>query len=585
MYLKTFLNIISFLLLFNLIQCDENPIVETTLGPISGKILRTLIKNVDYFGFMGIPFAAPPVGELRFMAPQPADPWDETLKATREKPACIQFNNDVKKGQELGWYGVEDCLYLDVFTPAIDEESRPVIVFIYNEHFQNSYNKSKDYAPDFFIEEDVIVVTLSHRLSAFGFLSLENDMVPGNAGLKDIVEGLEWVRDNIKQFGGDPDRVTLMGLEGGAAAIDLLIHTKAKDLFQAAILHSGSSWASTYLQEDVRDRAFKLGELVEKTSTNDVQLLKELQNVPAPDLLTKDVHASPDDYFKQTQKSVVAFSPIVEKQPDGLITEYPEDSMEKIDIPIMIGSNSREALEPMMQYLIEPRYITFLRKDFPLLLPRRLRFRFDPIKDVYDDATKDIRDFYFKNGKINLKSVPDLLTYMGDASVNYVVDYTARLYSERSEKPVYYYYFDYISNLNENKKNLMKYSNTEEGTWGTATGDEMCYLFKCPALADEYLKLEKNVPEEKLVQKKMIKMWTNFVKYGNPTPDNEEDLGLKWPSYTSEKKEYLHIDKQMQIKQDLNKKRYEFWDQFIDKWGAMAVDGVISESINKKDEL
>lgn len=67
MYLKTFLNIISFLLLFNLIQCDENPIVETTHGPVSGKILRTLIKNVDYFGFMGIPFAAPPVGELRFM--------------------------------------------------------------------------------------------------------------------------------------------------------------------------------------------------------------------------------------------------------------------------------------------------------------------------------------------------------------------------------------------------------------------------------------------------------------------------------------------------------------------------------------
>lgn len=448
-----------------------------------------------------------------FQPPQPVDPWDETLTTAKEKPACVQYNNDVKKGQPHGMYGVENCLYLDVFTPGIDEKERAVIVLIVNNHFLNSYNKSKDYAPDFFIEEDVIVVTISHRLSAMGFLSLEDELLTGNSGLKDIVKGLEWIRDNIEQFGGDPNRITLMGLQGGAAGIDLLMHSKAKDLFSAAILHSGTSWSSAYLQQNVRERAFRLGELMKVASSSDIKLLKDLQGIPAIDLLSRDLHASPNDYFKDTQQSVIAFGPIVEKQPDGLITKYPEDSTDKIDIPILMGSNSREGMEGMIQYLIEPRYISFLNKDFPLLLPRRLKFRFDPRKDVYDEAAKEITDFYFKNGEIKIKTVPDLVTYMGDALTGYVVDYTARVYSERSLKPVYYYHFDYISDLNENKKNLMKHSTMQDGTWGAVTGDEMCYLFKCPALLNEYLKLEKNVPEEKIVQKKMIKMWTNFAKY------------------------------------------------------------------------
>lgn len=387
-------------------------------------------------------------------------------------------------------------------------------MFVFNDHFLNSYNKTRDYAPDFFIEEDVVIVTISHRLSALGFLSLQDDYLPGNSGLKDIVQGLEWVRDNIEQFGGDPKRITLMGLQGGAAGIDLLIHSKAKDLFSAAILQSGTSWTSAYLQEDVKGRAFKLGELMDRTSSNGVKLLKELQQISPEALLSRDLHASPSDYFKHTQKSVITFGPIVESQPDGLITEYPEDSAEKINIPIMMGFNSREGLESSLQYLIEPRYIGFLRKDFPVLLPRRLKFQFDPLNNVFDKILKEIKDFYFKRGEITLKSVPQFVTFMGDALINYAMDYTARVYSERSLKPVYYYHFDYYSDLNENKNNLMKLSTIQDGTWGAATGDEMCYLFKCPNLINEYLKLEETKPEEKTVQMKMIKLWTNFAKYG-----------------------------------------------------------------------
>ncbi|XP_075981625.1 uncharacterized protein LOC142980177 [Anticarsia gemmatalis] len=585
MFNRNVLISIAVLVCVNYVVCTEKPVVDTTHGKISGKVLKTLFKNVDYYGFMGIPFAEPPVGELRFLPPKPIEPWEGILSATKEKPACVQFNNNIKKKQPLGQYGSEDCLYLDIFTPGTDKEQRTVIVFLFNDHFLNSYNKTKDYAPDFFIEEDVVVVTIAHRLSAFGFLSLENEILPGNAGLKDIVVGLEWVKANIEQFGGDPDKITLMGLQGGAAGIDLLIHSKAKHLFRAAILQSGTSWTSAYLQEDVKERAFKLGEMMNITTSSGTTLLKELTKISAENLLSRDLHSSPDDYFKTTQKSVIAFAPVVEKQPDGLITEYPEDSNEKINIPIMLGSNSRDGLETTLHYLIEPRYIAFLKKDFPVLLPRRLKFQFDPREQVFDDITEEIKEFYFPRGEINLKSLPYLITMMGDALTNYAVDYTAKVYAERSTKPVYYYHFDYYSDLSENKKNIMKYSTIEDGTGGAATGDEMCYLFKCPDLEDDYLRFEEAKTEESVMQKKMVKLWTNFAKYGNPTPDDDAVLeGLRWPSYTIENQQYLHIDKHMRIKTDLYKNRFEFWDNFIGKWEKRAVNGIVSESVNKKDD-
>ncbi|CAH0590427.1 unnamed protein product [Chrysodeixis includens] len=585
MYLKNVYISIALLICLKFVVCEEKPEVDTTHGKIMGKVLKTLM-DVDYYGFMGIPYAVPPVGELRFLDPQPLDPWEGVLRTTKEQPACIQFNNDVKKGQSLGHYGSEDCLYLDVFTPAIDEQKRAVVMFIFNDHFLNSYNKSKDYAPDFFIREDVVVVTISHRLSALGFLSLEDDILPGNAGLKDIVQGLEWVKDNIEKFGGDPKRITLMGLQGGAAAIDLLIHSKAKDLFSGAILHSGTSWTSAYLQEEVKQRAFRLGELMNRTSNDGIKLISDLQEVPAKHLLTKDLHASPTDYFKATQKSVIAFAPIVERQEDGLITEYPEDSTSKIDIPILMGFNSLEGMEAMLQYLAEPRFLPFLKKDFPLLLPRRLKFKLNHMADVYDQAAKEIRDFYFTRGEINYNSAPDLITYMGDALTSYAMDYTAKTYSTRSLKPVYYYHFDYNSILNENYNNLMKYSTVKDGLTGAATGDEMCYLFKCPNLMDEYINVEEHLPEEKAILLSMIKMWTNFAKFGNPTPGGDEILqNFKWVPYTLENKQYLHIGKTIDMKRDLYKNRFDFWDQFIGKWERKAVDGIVTDAVNNKDEL
>lgn len=398
---------------------------------------------------------------------------------------------------------------MDIFTPSLENTHRPVIVFLYNEFFRNSYNKTIDYAPDFFIEEDVVVVTIAHRLAVFGFLSLEEDTLHGNGGLKDIVSGLQWIRNNIDRFGGDPNKITLMGAQGGAVAVDLLIHSKARHLFHSAILQSGTSFFSLYLQEGARNRAFKLAELLDHSTGNSDTLMKHLNKILPGNLLAKQMNTVSQDYNKEQQKGLLPFGPIVERE--GLIMGYPESS-QKIDLPVMIGFNSREGLEISLEYLIEHRYLSFVQKDFVLLMPWRVDFQFDPTDDTYEDAVNDIKKFYFENGKVTINSVPEYLTYSGDYMTSYI-DRTVQFYSNISTESVYYYYFDYHSDLNENKNYLMKLATTKDGTWGAATGDELCYLFKCPRLNKTYLRYNKTASEEIAVLRKMVKMWTNFAKY------------------------------------------------------------------------
>lgn len=420
----------------------------------------------------------------------------------------------MKKSDSIGQCGVEDCLYLDIFTPAVDENKRGVVVFLYNEYFRYSYNKTKDYAPDFFIEEDVIVVEISHRLSVLGFLSLEDDILPGNSGLKDVVKALEWIKSNIERFGGDANKITLMGFKGGAAAIDLLLHTKAKSLINGAILHSGTSLSPDILQDDVRERAFKLGELLEIGTTSSSKLLKYFNDITPEKLLSKDFRSLPDDYYKENQKPLLAFGPVIEVNSDGLVLQYPERMHDPINIPIMIGSNSREGLDSAIDYLADPKRMVYIEKDFHFLLPIRTETKFDPLKDDYYKAIEEIKNFYFKKGKVTIKSVSDYVTYIGDVLTSYPVDIMTRMYASKVTKSLYYYHFDYYSELNANKNRILALSKVSDGTWGATSGDELCYLFKCPSLKKNYLKLNKSMSEEIILQRKLVKLWSNFIKYG-----------------------------------------------------------------------
>lgn len=163
----------------------------------------------SYFSFKGIPFAAPPVGNLRFRAPEDPQPWTGVRDALDHGPSCPTAIPSLSMG--------EDCLYLNVYSRSFTD-NRPVMVWLNPGGFLSGSGDSLMFGPEHLIEEDVVIVTFNYRIGALGFLNTGDSSSPGNFGLKDMIQALKWVRENIANFGGDPDNVTIFGESAGGAA-------------------------------------------------------------------------------------------------------------------------------------------------------------------------------------------------------------------------------------------------------------------------------------------------------------------------------------------------------------------------------
>lgn len=224
-------------------------IVETKNGKIEG--LPAADPRIT--SFKGIPFAKPPVGDLRFHAPVPADKWEGTLKAWNFGPIAVQptpyYNPDdlycrewsVDPNQPMS----EDCLYLNVWTPAKKtDEKLPVYVWIYGGGFQTGFTAEMEFDGERIARRGIVVVTICYRLNMFGFIShpeitAENPDEPANFGFLDQRMALKWVKENIGAFGGDADNITIGGQSAGGGSVINQIMYGAKGLFKRAVVHSG----------------------------------------------------------------------------------------------------------------------------------------------------------------------------------------------------------------------------------------------------------------------------------------------------------------------------------------------------------
>ena len=220
---------------------SDTSLVQTATGTVRGKV------EWDHRLFAGIPYAAPPVGPLRFRPPAPAPAWDGIRDATEPGPRCIQ---DPSADPEFGKQSDEDCLSLNVWTPAMKGSPRPVMVWIHGGSFTGGSGKIYD-GRWLVSRGDVIVVTINYRLGTLGFLAHPALGPPGdvgNYGLQDQQAALRWVRDNIANFGGDPDKVTVAGESaGGMSVCDHLVAPGSKGLFRAAIIQSAPCGAQADL--------------------------------------------------------------------------------------------------------------------------------------------------------------------------------------------------------------------------------------------------------------------------------------------------------------------------------------------------
>jgi len=217
--------------------------VRTDKGRVTGVSGRSAAMRV----FKGIPFAAPPVGLLRWRAPEPVVAWDGVRQANEFRPRCIQI--DGRQPAAAAQPMSEDCLYLNVWTTADGQSTRrPVIVWSHGGSFMVGAGSLPDYDGEEFARKGVVVVTHNYRLGSFGFfahpqLTLESGRnASGNYGLMDYVAVLEWVQKNIAAFGGDPDRVTVMGQSAGGALVQYAMTSRRiPKLFQRAIVESNPS--------------------------------------------------------------------------------------------------------------------------------------------------------------------------------------------------------------------------------------------------------------------------------------------------------------------------------------------------------
>ena len=223
---------------------QPGPIVETTSGPVRG----TLEDGLHIF--RGIPFAAPPVGKRRWLPPQPVEPWREVRPAdgfgpsSPQNPVVVPMPNDLVRveGEQS-----EDCLYLNVWTPGADDAHRPVMVWIHGGGFiLGSGSQAISDPAHLAAAGDAVLVTINYRLASFGFLRLVDvtgGAIPatGNEGMLDQIAALEWVRDNIGRFGGDPGNVTIFGESAGGMSVGTLFGMPAADgLYRRGILQSGA---------------------------------------------------------------------------------------------------------------------------------------------------------------------------------------------------------------------------------------------------------------------------------------------------------------------------------------------------------
>lgn len=233
-------------------QESPDDVVQTINGPLRGVDVPTTTSSVR--AYLGVPFGEPPVGDLRFKKPVPKKPWKGVYNATSQPPLCpqmpVRINNFflVEDSDPVS----EDCLYLNVFVPTKRNSSLlPVIVYLPGGGF--SYGGISIGAMDtseLTARGNVITVTVGYRLGAFGFLYMGFEDAPGNMGLYDQLLALEWVKNNIRSFGGDPSRVTLMGESAGSISVGMqLISPKSKGLYKRAVMQSGSPFTAAVVSD------------------------------------------------------------------------------------------------------------------------------------------------------------------------------------------------------------------------------------------------------------------------------------------------------------------------------------------------
>ncbi|CAG4953900.1 unnamed protein product [Parnassius apollo] len=541
------------------------PVVNTRLGALRGRRLVTrTTSQTPYYSFKGIRYAQSPRGHLRFRPPAPLEPWSGIRDALEEGAVCPHrfMLFDTYKGDE-------DCLFLNVYTPALPDNTTgynpklAVMLWIHGGAFAVGSGNAFLYGPDHLVGAGVVLVTLNYRLGALGFLSLENDEVPGNMGLKDQVMAMKWVQENIEFFGGDPERVTIFGESAGAVSVHLhTLSPASKGLFHRAIAQSGVALSPWALAMDPRERAFELGRELGIDTNSTAELLGYLRATPS-ELLVKAgarIAAAPGKTADLQGTVALPFLPVLEPDgPGAFLTRSPRDSLPGSDVPLLTGYNAQEGLILLRRIQRYPKLLSELEHEFTRVIPPEL-LSLDEQRT--NKVANHIRAFYFQQRPVDARNIDSLIDLFTDVMFLRPLLQTIRLQASTNRtSATYLYRFGFDGALGLFKR-MLGISHP-----GVCHGDEMGYLFYFSRLN---YRLDDESPEL-AVSRKMVQMWTNFAKTGNPTPpiDHESPVDFQWlPVNNTQHINYLNIDGNFTLLTDPDAKRVRFWDWLYENYAS-----------------
>ncbi len=474
--------------------------------------------------FLGIPFAAPPVGDLRWRAPQPAPSWDGVRKATAFGSRCMQgriFDDMVFRDQTS-----EDCLYLNVWTPAQSENARlPVMVWIYGGGFQAGSTSEPRQDGARLARKGVVVVSMNYRLGVFGFLAHpaltaeSAEHASGNYGLMDQLAALRWVRDNVAAFGGDPENVTIFGESAGSFSVSALVASPlARGLVTRAIGESGAYAGRHSLEAETREASEKHGAAF------------------AASLGAESLAASRAKSAEQVLQAVLKTQPWFAPTIDGNV--LPEDpnvvyaAGRQLPIPLLAGWNADEVRSGVVLGKDKPTAKTF---------PEQLQKRFGP-------AAEALLKVYPAGS--DAEAVESAAALAGDTFLGYATWKWIEL-QRRTGAPVYRYSFDRkIPVAPDTKVNGVPATAADVGA---RHAGEIEYVF---GALDSSPKVPWE-PADRRLSELMMSYWTNFARSGDP---NGRDLPA-WPRHTGEGgPQVMHLDVASEARPDTLRARYETLD-------------------------
>ncbi|XP_044743766.1 esterase B1-like [Chrysoperla carnea] len=534
--------------------------LELEQGTLIGRIDTDYLGD-SFYSFQSIPYAKPPIGDLRFKAPEPLEKWNGTWNATQIAPMCSQKIYHKFLGQE-------DCLYLNVYTKHLNPNGSSngltnVLFWIHGGFFTEGSGNPRQYGPHYLIHEDIVIVTINYRVGTFGFLSLpDTDLnIPGNAGLKDQLLALKWVEKNIVYFGGDKDRVTLGGNDAGAASVEyLMVSPKSRGLFNRVILQSGNSQAYWAKGKPHSIALAKLLEVAPKNLT-ERQAWEIINRANTGDILQAQSLLIPET----EAEGIIA--PIIESinSPSAIVTRTPQEVIEgKMfnALPYLTGYNSNEGIMALFYYKLNPGSIPQTAADFELFLPEDMYITKGTEKSLR--LAQKIKEFYFGNSTPSMENIQKMFNVHTDVAFAYPVYKGAQLLSANMPRPVYMYIFSQNSSLNFYKaqydlKNLP----------GACHYDELGYIF---SFTENAPKIERGSDLEFYI-KRMCHLWGNFIRLGNPNGVHKNDFwNVTWLPATHNAFNYMNIDDELVPSIEPNKAAMLFWDElYIEALGETAV--------------